>query len=350
MPFTRPTLQELVERISSDFQSRLQLNGAILRRSVVAVISRVLAGASHMLHGLISFLARQIFPDTSEVEFLERQANLFRIYRLPATYATGDVDLVGVDGSIIPDGTILQRADGLQYETLGEETITGGTATVEVTSFLAGDAANALAGTELNFVSPISGVDTVGVVASGALSSGTDRETDDALRLRLLERMQAPPHGGAGFDYVAWAKEVAGVTRAWVYPEELGPGTVSVRFVRDNDADIIPDAGEVEAVQEYIDARRPVTATTTVVAPIPVDLDFEIALSPDNVVIRAAVAAELEDLLTREAEPGGTILVSHIREAISVAAGEYDHTLISPLTNVTHTTGEIAVMGEIVWA
>jgi hypothetical protein len=43
-----------------------------------------------------------------------------------------------------------------------------------------------------------------------------------------------------------------------VYPNELGLGTVVVRFVRDLDVgSIFPDAGEVAAVQAKLDAERP---------------------------------------------------------------------------------------------
>lgn len=350
MAFQRPTLADLIERITSDFQSRLQLAGALLRRSVVVVIARILAGATHGLYGYLDFLSKQIFPDTSDAEFLERHASLFRVQRNPATFATGAVVFTGTNGSVVPAGTILQRADGLQYETDADGTIAAGTATVGITALEASSNGNAPVGTVLSFVSPVESIDATCTVGTGGITAGDDQETIEALRLRVLERMQSPPHGGADFDYIAWAKQVTGVTRAWVYPEELGYGTVVVRFVRDNDEDIIPSAGEVEDVQTYIDAVRPVTAAVTVVAPVPVEVDFTIAITPDNSATRLAITAELEDLLTREAEPGGTILISHIREAISVAAGEYDHTLTVPSGNVTNDTGEISVMGAITWA
>ncbi|HEU4708293.1 MAG TPA: baseplate J/gp47 family protein, partial [Methylophilaceae bacterium] len=210
-------------------------------------------------------------------------------------------------------------------------------------------AGNEDAGSTLSLSSPITGLNSDATVGVDGLSGGTDQEDDASLRARLISRIQQPPHGGAKFDYETWAKEVAGVTRAWVYPNELGLGTVVVRFVRDDDASIIPDAGEVTTVQDYIDARRPVTADVTVVAPTAVPLDFTIELTPNTSTVKAAVQAELEDLLKREAEPGGTILLSHIREAISIAAGEENYTMSSPSADVTHSTGEIATMGTITW-
>jgi uncharacterized phage protein gp47/JayE len=354
MSFTRPTLTELVTRVGNDFISRLSLVGPILRRSMVYVLSRVVAGAAHLLHGHLEFITLQIFPDTAEAEYMARHGALFGITRTAATYASGNVVFTGTNAVVIPAGTLVRRADdGAEYETDADGTITGGTVTIAVTASEAGEEANADEAATLNLVTPIAGVTSAATVASGGLDGGNDEESDEDLRARVLERMADQPHGGKETDYVAWAKEVAGVTRAWVFPMELGEGTVTVRFVRDDDGDgaaIIPSAGEVTTVQEYIDELRPVTAAVTVVAPTAVALDLEIALTPDTVAVRDAVEAELADLLRREAEPGGTILLSHIREAISIAEGETDHELIDPVADVTHTTGQIAILGTITWS
>jgi uncharacterized phage protein gp47/JayE len=196
----------------------------------------------------------------------------------------------------------------------------------------------------------VAGVNSTATVASGAIVNGSDEETDAQLRARLLERMRTPPHGGAAADYIAWALEVQGVTRAWVYPLEGGPGTVTVRFVRDDDAPIIPDTGEVAAVQAHLDEVRPVTATLTVAAPTAVPLNYTISITPDTAAIRAAVEAELVDLLRRDAKPGGSILKSQIEVAVGVAEGVKDFTVSVPAGDVVHSTGQLATHGVITWA
>jgi uncharacterized phage protein gp47/JayE len=81
-----------------------------------------------------------------------------------------------------------------------------------------------------------------------------------------------------------------------------------------------------------------------------VQLNFTIqGLVPATFTVQAAVQAELADLLLREAVPGGIILLSHIRAAISAAAGETDYVLIAPLVNVTNSTGNMSTMGSITW-
>lgn len=350
MPFQRPELTTLIERAQADIESRLPGANARLRRSLLGVLARMHAGSVHGLYGYLDWLARQIMIDTAEAEHLARWASIWGMSRKPATAATGTVTFSGADGTVIPAGTALQRADGIEYTTDAETTIAGSAASVAITATKPGEAGNAAGGTALTLVSPISGVDSTATVDSAGLAGGADTETDDSLRSRLLARIQQPPHGGATADYETWALEVSGVTRAWVYPAELGLGTVTVRFMMDDTyADGIPQAADVQAVQDHIDALRPVTADVTVVAPVAVPLDFTIQLTPNTSSVQAAVQAELTDLLRREAEPGGTIPLSHIREAISIASGETDHVLVAPTADVTHNTGEIAVMGSITW-
>jgi len=349
MPFLRPTLADLVGRIMTDLTTRLGLSGAALRRSVIGVLARVVAGAVHLLHGHLDYLSKQLFPDTSEVEYLERQASLYGIARLPATFATGAVVATGLPTSVIPEDTRLQRSDGVEYATQAEAIVDGtGSVLVSVDAVEAGVGGNAEIDVVLTFVSPISGV-TATAPVTVAISGGTDTESDDALRERLLTRMRQPPQGGSEADYITWAKEVAGVTRAWVYPSELGPGTVTVRFMRDGDLNPIPDAGEVAAVQAHMDPLVPVTADLTVLAPIADTLNFTIEISPDTSATRAAVQAELTDLLTREAEPGSTILRSQIDVAVGTAAGVNDFSVTVPAADVTHVTGHIATFGSISW-
>lgn len=353
MAFIRPLLPVLVERIQQDLISRLSLATPLLRRSMVAVLARVLAGAAHMLHGHLEFLSRQIFPDQADAEYLTRWGALFGLSFNPATYADGTATATGSDGSVIPEGTVLVRADGTRYATDAEATISSNLAALSLTALLAGVDGNCDAGTELSFESPIAGVDAT--ASSDELSGGTEQETTDAFRVRVLDRMRQPPHGGAAADYVAWAKEVPGVTRVWVFPLEEGPGTVVVRFVRDDDGSgtaIFPSAGEVLDVQLKMtgtNAVAPVAAEVLVYAPVPQALDFSLSITPDTTATRAAVTAALEDLLLRIAAPGGTIPRSQVEIAVGTADGVTDFSVVSPAANVWHLVDNMPFMGTITW-
>jgi uncharacterized phage protein gp47/JayE len=152
---------------------------------------------------------------------------------------------------------------------------------------------------------------------------------------------------------VRWCLEVGGVTRAWEYPLLAGPNSVSVAFVRDADgsgAAIIPSAGERTAVQTYLDTVRPVTVAVDVIPIVSAPLNITLtALSPDTSEVRAAITESVQDWMEREAEPGGTLRISQLREAISTAAGEIDHTLTAPAADVTHTYDQMPILGTITW-
>lgn len=348
MAFARPTLPDLVARIQLDFVSRLSLVGAVLRRSLVYVLARVLAGAAHMMHGHIEFLGRQLFPDQAEAEFLVRHASIFGVVRNPPSYAAADVTFTGDEGEAVPAGTVLVSAAGNEYTTDADATIgVGGSVVGSVTASAPGAASSLQTGVVLSLASPITGVDASGVVSSP--SDGDDEESIESLRARLLERLSDPPHGGTVADYVAWAKEVPGVTRVWVTPFELGPGTVVVRFARDNDGSPIPDVGEVAAVQAKLDAEAPAHAQPTAAAPVAAPVAFTLAIVPDNTAMRNAVAASLSDFFLRR-EPGETVLLSGVRTAIGATAGLSDYTLTTPNTNVTHTANQLPTLGTITWA
>lgn len=352
MPFARPSLTEIIDRVIADISNRITgVDGSVLRRSLLGILGRAEGGVAHLLYGYIDWVSRQVIPDTAETEYLERWAAIWAITRKPADFAAGPVTFSGTNGTLIPVGTIVQRQDGVQYEVLAAGTIASGSATVSVQALTAGDESNLAAGNRVTLLSPIAGVQSNATVATGGIVGGVDVESDDRLRERLLQRIQNPPQGGAVADYVQWGLEVPGVTRVWVYPMEMGPGTVTVRFVTDDDpGGMIPSPAKVAEVQAYIDERRPVTAELFVVAPIASPISPSIAIRPNTATVQAAVIAELEDLLTRDAVPAGTILISRMREAVSIAAGEENNAFISPTADVTNATGHIATLGTVTFS
>ena len=57
---------------------------------------------------------------------------------------------------------------------------------------------------------------------------------------------------------------------------------------------------------------------------------------------------QLNDLLLRQAVPGGKVLLSQIHEAISLAPGERDHR-VTLQDDVTSLPGELITLGKITW-
>ena len=346
MAFDRPSLRELISQMQADAER--EAGATQLRQSNLRVLPKVFAFGVHGLYAYIDWVVKQLFPDSSEKSFLERQASIQGIYRRDATAATGTLTVTRTAGATIPVGTVFVAADGETRFTTTEEPEVD-ESEVPVQCMTTGTGGNREAGETYALVSPLSGVATE---ATGSeMAGGTEAETDDSLRERLIYRLQNPPRGGTATDYVAWAMEVPGVTRAWCFPKELGIGTVTVRFATDGLTENgVPTEGMVSIVSDYIAENAPVTAATTVVAPVAKTVNFVIEdLYPDTPSVRAQIEAELKSLFIREAEPGKALLISHVRQAISSAAGEEDFELVSPTEDIGADVDELLVVGRVTY-
>lgn len=350
MPFTTPTLQEQIDQAEAELAARLGV-GPLPRRSVLRVIARVMAGLSNSAHGHLEHISRQVLPDTAEAEYLERHATLRGLSRKAATFAGGTVKFSGTEGSTIPATARIQRADGAIYETQAALTLpASGEATVTVLAEFPGLAGNSAVGTEFTTQAAYPGVSST-VTATTALEGGTDQETDSELRARVLTAWRERPQAGTEEDYVAWALEAAGITRAWAEGNTPQLGFVTVWIVADaNTPTIAATASQIAEVEGIIAIRRPITARPRVLVPSLVPLDLTLSISPDTPAVRAAVEAALADRIRQDAVPGGSIRLSRLREAISAAPGEDYHSLTLPASDPTAGPGELYTLGEVTWS
>lgn len=190
------------------------------------------------------------------------------------------------------------------------------------------------------------------------LTGGTDAETDDALRSRVLLRKRQPPQGGAIPDYIAWARSVPGVTRAWALPLNRGAGTCDVMVTFDARSNPIPLPVDLAAVQLVLDTDRPVCASTYALAPAAVPLAVTIAnLSPNTPTVQAAIAASLQSLVAAKAQVaggatvdpntgmitvnGGVLFLADISDAITQAGGVTSFDLIQPSADIAPPHGNL---------
>jgi uncharacterized phage protein gp47/JayE len=344
MPFETPNLPTIISRTAADLASDA------LRQSDAQVLARAVSGAAYGLYGYLDWIAKQILPDTADEATLERQALLrLEVPRIAAKSATGSASFKAAAGASLDANLIVQASDGRQYRIAAPVTTVAGANTAQLEAVEGGVLSNALPGLVLTLVQPVAGVDDVFTVLAPGLTGGTNKESVESLRQRVIRSYRVIPHGGDAEDYVTWALECAGVTRAWTVKNYMGPGTVGVFFVRDGDTPILPDANEIATVKAYIVSKARVTAEVYVLAPSIKAVNYTIKLTPDTTAVRAAVVAELIDLHVREAGLGDTLLISHIREAISRAQGEMDNVLVAPAANVVANANELLTVGAITW-
>ena len=307
MPWATPALRDVRGFVRDSIRAYLPGSDAAVPNSVLRVLSDVQGGLCHMTLQYVDWLSLQLLPDTAETEWLDRHGEIWLVNsdgtvgRKSATLADGTVTVTGVGGAILPMAQQM-TSGAIVYETTEQITIAANAPTaVAVRAITPGTVGNQVEGASLSLLNQPVSVDTIATVI--VLDNGTDTETDDQLRARILQRIRNPPMGGAVADYEAWALAVPGVTRAWAAPEQ-GVGTITVRFLMDDlraSDDGWPTPADVQTVADYIDSKRPVTVKDCyVLAPIKEFIDITIAnLVPNTTEAQAEIEASIEAMLFR---------------------------------------------------
>lgn len=250
MPYSVPTLRQLIASGALDLEASL---GTVLPKfGIELALNTSVSAAIRDLYDHQAWIVRQIIPTTeSDDQTIIETAQFEGVIRKQATYAAGPATLNGTVPA--PVGTVLQHKDGRQYAVTSSASPSSGTVAVQVQAIAVGAEGNLAAGEVLTLVTPVPGLQSNGV--SGDISGGADIEPIAELLERLLFRKRNPPMGGAVADYVAWMREVSGVTRAWAYDVWQGGGTVGIGWVFDDRSDILPTPVQPRSARSRARAR-----------------------------------------------------------------------------------------------
>lgn len=369
MPFARPSLTALRNTAVQDITtSGVPGLTGLLRRAVLRVLAWCMAGLAYSVYGYADWIARMGVPFTAENEYLYAWAALIGIYPKEATAANGTAQFTGNQNMVIPVGTPLTRQDGTPYATTADGIVdAAGTVTVPMTAEVLGAFTDCDDGTPINVASAIAGINSAGVTV-GPTTGGADQETDTALRTRMLLKYRQPPQGGAVADYIEWALEVPGCTRAWVQGGGYGPGSVVVYPMFDDTelmnqgfpqgTDGVASAetrgapiatGDQLLVADHIWPVQPVPVLVYVAAPVPFPIDVTImGLDPDTQEMRDDIVAALNDIFLVIGEINGVIWPSQLYEAILAVPGVNHFTMTAPADAVQAPGGALPIMGNLI--
>lgn len=353
MGFKIDTVKEVVQRTRNLFRAEMPGTDAWLWPSNIYVSAKVIGGSVWEVFGKLAWIDKQRFAMTATGYELERHGLEYGITRKPASFARGNLIVYAAQGYTVPEGAQFTRFDGVTFTSTRAADVGAytGYATVPVVADAAGKAGNTTYGSELSFTDEqitTARVDDIG------LGQGADLEDDESLRDRILFRKRYPPHGGAEYDYVRWARDLPGVTRAFARGNAFGPGTVGVWFLMDDTYVAgIPQEVDVAAVQEYIDSVKPIVANVIVQAPIADCIDIKIeGLYPDTSSVREAVAAELRSVFRKMATVGlpdeqFTLHQAWLWQAASNATGEKYHKIVAPASDITFPVGTMPCLRSV---
>lgn len=364
MPITIPTVAEIRDQIISDIEARIGVSVPVLPKAFVRVLAVVLAGGRHLVYRFGRWIYKQIFPQLADAEALLRIGTRYNIIRTSAVRARLTATATGDEDTEIPAGALWVGAgNGLTYEQTADATIASGTATITAECLTAGADGNLEAAETLALATPIAGLDSEATVASTVVT-GVDQEDIEDYRTRVLQRMQNQPQGGAAPDYIGWAREVAGIVKAFAFRTAAGYVTVyPLQAV--TGADRVPETAKIEEVEDYLNSveRRPLCANVLAEAMTELEVDITITgLSPNDATTKARIQSAIETWLyaaypqqyTDEVNPTHRVSVATIWGIIwaagAIATAVSMDVDSNPVTNYTLDDDEIVILGTLTWS
>jgi phage-related baseplate assembly protein len=346
--------------------------GAVVR-FVVALVAILMVALSR----IIVTIGKSGLLEHAEADWLTLHSkDTYGVERIGETFATGTVTLENTAGGVYnpdADEIIIQYAETkktyrLVAFSLGAGTEISPTRTdVAVVAVEAGTASNVPPNAAFTFVTPLSGV----TVSESTAIIGNDAETDDALRTRDGESLDAlSPNGPAG-AYLAVAKLAkradgtnVGVTRAKVSaPSSSGEVTVTVASASGaisdigspSDLDCVNDAIQgVDRIGGCVPHGVTATVVSAVAHPMTITVDLYVYTTDGRTVADLETAAEAilsAWVPTRDigGDKGGKVYLSAIRaKAMSVSPHCYQGVVTLPLADETIAANEVPTVGSVI--
>ena len=341
MQFKVPSLAEVNRTVENNFSQAFYGSSGVLRAMVLKVVSKVVAGAVYMAVLFLSFIWKNSFVATADVDGLVRIGALRNMTPKPASPARGMIEISGPEGTSISAGTVVvDEVFGNEYEILNSVTInevndqTGlGTVAVQAYSIGFGSKYDLPKNTVLTF-RDIDIEDVTIKVAEGGLYGGVSvdvvvdgvekqwGETVEDYRNRLKKRVQNQTAGGNDVDYWEWAMSFSEVSDCFVVPNYLVTNIVLI-FCADFRSPVIKlNQVILDKISDYIcsNDRRPAAAYPFVSNVEPIRVSFVVAIPRLNDFYKNSIVEAVKSYF-RTVGPNQSFSAESIRQAILANSG-----------------------------
>ena len=304
----------------------------------MAVRLYAVAAQIYAVYVQADWVNRQCFPQTAQVDYLDKHAQLRGLERRAAVAAEGvlrfETDQAPSTDLTIPAGTVCMTAGLVRFETSQDAVLQAGETAVEVPAAAVepGAAGNVAAGTiRAMAVAPV-GVSRC--TNPDGFSGGLDQESDEELRERVLETFQRMPNGANAAFYEQSAMSFPQVAAAAVVSRPRGVGSVDVVV---STATGVPDSGLLEELQAYFEERREIAVDVLVRAPEVQDVDVTVqiqtAANRDGETVRQAVEQAIRSWFDGR-RLGQSILRARLGQLIFEVDGVENYVLSAPAADV----------------
>ena len=317
------TVDEIYSGMAARFQEETGLVPA--GDGDLAVRLYAVAAQIYALYVQADWVERQCFPQSAHGAYLDKHAQLRGLERREAVRAQGV----------------------LRFETLEDVVLQAGetAAQVRAQAVEPGSAGNAAAGTiRAMAVAPV-GVSRC--TNPAAFAGGLEEETDEALRVRVLETFQRMPNGANAAFYQQGAMSFPEVAAAAVLSRPRGVGTVDV--VVSTPAGV-PDSALLAQLSSYFTQRREIAVDVRVRAPEVKSIDVSVAVAAADGADGEAVRSRVEAALRAQFDGrllGRDVLRAALGAVIYGVDGVANYNIAVPAADVTAAADELPVLGTL---
>ena len=293
----------------------------------------------------------QSFPQTARGIYLDRHGMMRGISRTPAAKAVGtlrfSVEMVPAADMTIPAGTVCMTAGEVRFQTTQAAVLQAGQLSVDAPAeaLEGGSGGNVTAGTVCILTACPTAVTTC--TNPAAFSGGSDAETDEAFRERILESYRRLPNGANAAWYEQTAMNYPGTAAARAVGRARGIGTVDVYVAAENG---LPPAELLEGLQAVLQEKREIAVDVQVKAPAvrTVDVQVEIALKngADYADMKRAVEGCTAQFFTGRLL-GQPVLLAELGSRIYALEGVENYHLLAPTEDLAADDTVLPVLGTL---
>ena len=293
----------------------------------------------------------QSFPQTAVGQYLDYHAETRALTRLPAAKATGVLRFSAPSAAVtdyeIDAGSVAMTSGGVRFETTKKATLAKGETYVDVpaSAVEAGASGNAIAGAiHLMSVYPVG---ITQCVNPEAFSGGSDEESDEKLRERVLASYKRLPNGANAAFYEQEAMSFPNVAAAKAVGRARGIGTVDVYVSTHAGAPDEKLLGEIEAV---LQKKREIAVDVEVKAPTEKTVNMSAELTAEQgwtmQEITDAATAALQAYFTGE-RLGEAVYTAKLASILYGVEGVKNCHLLTPDEDVSVSATELPVLGTV---
>lgn len=219
MALSLPITEEITAQNVTNFEMRLGQTIPLNSKALVRVLAALEAGLFTSHYRYVANRILQNLALTATGDDLDRIGTNYRVYRKAAVAFVGTITQPAANGTVIPITVdYVSDASGIRYiVNAASSPAAGGYATVSVTAAESGEDGNLAASDTLTIGRQIAGITSTTATYASTTTSGSDRESDDVYRRRILTEIRTVGGGGNAADYRTWAEAVTGVYRVFPF-------------------------------------------------------------------------------------------------------------------------------------